>query len=319
MANNELIAGVNSYLIYGEETTYGTAATLNKSFAGLITSFSPSSKNNLSKLRGFQDGTNNGRDVSHVLAQKFESSLSLEITPLSWAWLEYVLGSVSGAGTVASPFVYVGANTPTSISIGNEYNNVTTDRETTYLGCVINSVTIKAAVGEVATVSMEILAADLDKDSTLTANVTLPSLNPFSFSGATLEIPNASAVANIIDSVEITITNNVEIKYGLGSRVGQKPNFKERDYSVKFTVKYLDESLVEKFLGASSGPLATGTPAADATLAVRFENAANHYVDFIFASGYIEDFAEGNSLNEMITEDITYVAKSLTVNEVISS
>jgi len=318
MANNELIAGVNSYLNYGVESTYGTAATLNKNFGGLITSFSPSMKNNLSKLRGFQDGSNNGRDVSHVLAQKFEASLSLEMTPLNWYWLEYVLGGVSGAGSVASPFLYVGANTPSSLSIGHALNNVTTDREETYLGCVINSVTIKAAVGEPVTISMEILTGDIDKDAALTAAVALPTLNPFTFAGATIEIPNASTISNIIDSVEITITNNVEIKYGLGARIGKRPNFKERDYAVKFTVKYLDETLIEKFLGASGGP-ATGTPAADATLAVRFDNSATHFVDFVFSSGYIEDFSEGNGLNEMITEDITYVAKSLSVTETISA
>lgn len=318
MVNNELIAGVNSYLNYGVESTYGTAATLNKNFGGLITSFSPSMKNNLSKLRGFQDGSNNGRDVSHVLAQKFEASLSLEMTPLNWYWLEYVLGSVSGAGSVASPFVYAGANTPSSLSIGHALNNVTTDREETYLGCVINSVTIKAAVGEPVTISMEILSGDIDKDASLTSAVALPALTPFTFSGATIEIPNASAISNIIDSVEITITNNVEIKYGLGARIGKRPNFKERDYAVKFTVKYLDEALIEKFLGASAGPIAT-TPAADATLAIRFQNSATHFVDFVFSSGYIEDFSEGNGLNEMITEDITYVAKSLSVTETISA
>jgi hypothetical protein len=317
MANTEKIAGIDSYLIYGAESTYGTAATPTLSFGALVQDVNPSMKNNIKKFRGFTDGSNNGRDVSHVIGGTFEVSFSANIIPLSWGWLEYVLGAVSGAGTVASPYAYVAANLPVGLTVSSNINNDTTDRESKYLGCVINQVVLKAAVGEAVTASIDFLAGDMAKDSTIASNVALPSLEPFSFVGGTIEIPNASAISNIIDSVEITITNSAEIKYGF-SRTTAARNFKARDYSLKFTVKYLDETLVEKFLGASGAPIAT-TPAADATVAIRFQNAANHYVDFIFSNGYIEDFAEGHTLNEMITEDITYTAKSLAVNEVIQS
>lgn len=315
MVNQEQMAGIGSYLIFGEETTYATAASAIASTFGIVHSQKITMKNNLKKISGFKDTSTTGRETVKVIAGAFEGSGTVEFTPLLWNWLKYVLGAVSGSGTVAAPYVYVAAALPTSLTISHCIDNVTTDREELLLGCMVTSVTIKAAMGEQVTVSMDYGFADIDKDATLTSNVAYPAYEPFSFAGATLEIPNATPVSNIIDSIEITITTGTEIKTGLGSRVGRKANPKELDYSVKFTVKYVDETLIEKFLGGSAGP-STSTPAADATLAVRFENSATHYVDFIFSSGYVDEYGEEAVHLAMIGEDLTFVTKSLTVNEV---
>ena len=314
MANSELISGVGSFLLYGAETTFGTAAgTIDQQF-GLVSSFTPNLNNNIIKARGFVGSTSGGRDVAQFVGGKFEQGFSVELTPLNWDWLQYVLGSRSGAGTVASPYVHTGANSLTSLTVSHNLDNVTTDREELYLGSMINSVTIKAAVGEPVTATIEFVGADLDKDSTIQSNVAITDVIPYTFAGGSIEIPNASAIPNVIDSVEITITNNVNIVYGIGSRVGQSKVEGARDYSVKFTVNYIDDTLIDLFLGSGTGPT---NPTESATFAVRFDNSDGvRYVDFIFAESVMESMSETANINEILKEDHTATAKTLTVNEV---
>lgn len=313
MANTEIVSGVSSYLLYGAETTFGSAATVDQNF-GLVTSFSPSLNNNVIKSRGFVGSSSGGRDIAQLTGGKFEAGFSVELTPLYWDWLQYIIGSRTGSGTVGSPYVYSGSNTLTSLTVSNCLDNDTTDREESYLGSMINSITIKAAVGEPVTATMEFLSADLDKDSTLPSNVAIVDELPYTFTGGSIEIPNASAIPNIIDSVEITITNNTSIIYGLGSRVGQSKIEGARDYSIKFTVNYLDETLIDLFLGSASGPT---QPTENVTLAVRFDNSdSTRYIDFVFTDAIIEQMSETNSLNEIVKEDHTAVAKSLVATEV---
>ena len=270
--------------------------------------------NNTIKSRGFIGSTSGGRDIAQLVGGKFESSFSVELTPLYWDWLQYVIGTRTGAGTVASPYVYTGSNTLTSLTVSSSIDNVTTDREEAYLGSMINSVTIKAAVGEAVTTTIEFVNADLDKDSTIPSKVALTDKLPYTFAGGSIEIPNASAIPNVIDSVEITITNNISIVYGLGSRVGQSKIEGARDYSIKFTVNYIDETLIDFFLGSATGPT---NPTENVTLAVRFDNAdAVRYIDFIFAEVVIDQMSETLNLNEIIKEDHTAVAKTLSVTEV---
>lgn len=312
MANSELVSGVSTFLLYGDEATFGTAGTVDTVF-GLVQSFTPSMNNSIIKSRGFTGSTSGGRDIAQLTGGKFESGFSVELTPLNFDWLQYVIGSRTGAGTNASPYIYTGSDTLTSLTVSHCLNNATTDREELYLGCMVNSCTIKASVGEPVTCTIEFVNADLDKDATLPSNVALTDVLPYTFAGGSIEIPNASAIPNIIDSVEITISNNTSMIYGLGSRVGQGKAEGARDYSIKFTVNYLDETLIDLFLGSATGPT---NPTENATIAVRFDNADTvRYVDFIFAEAVIEQMSETANLNEIVKEDHTAVAKTLTVNE----
>ena len=307
------MAGVDTYLIYGDEATFGSAGTVDTSF-GLVSSFTPNRNNSLIKTRGFVGSSSGGRDIAQIVGGKFECGGSIELTPLYWDWLEYLLGSKAGSGTVADPYIYTGANTLTSLTISHNFNNVTTDKEEAFLGSIINSVTIKASVGENVTATIDFISADLDVDTTISSNVALTDKLPYTFAGGSIEIPNASAISNIIDSIEITISNNAEIIYGMGSRVGQAYKLGARDYSVKFTVNYVDNALLTLLLGSATGPT---NPTESATLAVRFDNAdSTRYVDFVFSEVVIDTQSDKADLNELVKEDLVAVAKTLSITEV---
>ena len=146
----------------------------------------------------------------------------------------------------------------------------------------------------------------------------LPDYQPFTFVSGDIEIPENSSVSNIIDSFELTIKTGTEIKYGVGSRVGKRPRPGGFSYSLRFTFKYLDDTWIEDFLGASSGPLdATPfTPAETASIVLVLSNTANHNIEFKLSPGRFDGLDEDLTLNEMAAEDFTFIAESMTVTEI---
>ena len=312
MANAERIAGVNSYLLYGAETTYGTPAPVTNHF-GIVKDFKPGLKNNLITSRGYKGTTSGGRNVVKTTGGKFEVSFNVDFEPQLWDWLRYVLGGTrNGSGTGANPYIYYEGNTISSLTVSNSIDNETTDREEQYLGCVISSVNIKSTVGEAVQVSIDFVAAKINKNTAIPSTVELNTGDPYTFVGGSIEIPDGSPITNIIDSVEIIITRNAEILHGLGSRVGKTGVVKARDYQVKFTVKYLDDDLMDLFLGSATGPT---NPTRSSTMSIKFTNGNNKYIDFVFTGVTFESYDLGATLNEVLSEDITAICESLTVRE----
>jgi hypothetical protein len=319
MANAEKVAGVQSYFLYGAETTYGTGVTPDSHF-GIVTSIRPDIKNNLLTSRGFRGTSTGGRNIAKVVGGKVETTMGIDFEPQVWDWLVYVLGGArTGAGTAGSPYSYPEADTVGSLTLSHNIDNATTDREMKYLGMLVDTCTIKCAVGEKVTVSLDFVGGIPVKDATLASTVALNSGDVYTFAGGSIEVPNGSALPNIIDSVEITIKNNAETKYGLGSRLGRAGLVKERDYSVKFTVNYIDETIIDLVLGSATGPTATTNPTRSATLAVKFTNGANKYVDFVFTGATFDGWTEGAEANDMLTEDVTATCESLVVGEQVSA
>lgn len=305
MANHELVSGQDTYLLYGEETTPGTlASSLNKTF-GLVKTFSPSINHNTIKQRGFAGSTSGGREVAFQVRGKQDVSASVEFEPQHFEWLKYVMGTVSGSGTTGSPYVYTKGNSPTSISIANALNNVTTDRQEQYLGCYISNMSLKAAVGESLNVTLDIVGMNFSDTATLSSNVALNASAGYTFIGGTIEIPNASLIPNVIDSIDLTINTNAEIKYGVGSAIGKFGVPKALDYQLKFTVAYLDDTLWDMIVAAGE----------QATLALKFTNGTN-YVDFVFTGAFPTQISGNNSLNETVMEEYTFDCRSLSITEV---
>ena len=311
MAQSEGVSGVDSYLLYGEESTYNTAVTADTHF-GLIKSFSPRTTNSNNYTRGFVGTTTGGRNVAKVVPGRVENDVSFEMDVTHWDWLEFVLGSVSGVG----PYVYAEDDNPSSLTLSRSIVNPggsATDRDEQWTGAVIDSVTIKATVGEPVSVSVTLKSSGHLFDTTVQSAVALPSVDVFNFSGASIELPNASALTNIIDSVEITISNNYEILYGLGDRRGQNAKARARDYKIKFTVKYLDNDLLQAMLGAAS-PTATTNPTEYATMEVNFALGGKSCA-FLFSTVTFDNLAGKEDVNEIIGEDIEATAVSCAITD----
>ena len=311
MANSEAISGVHSYLLYKEETIFNTAVVADTHF-GLVKSFAPKTTNNNTYTRGMRGTTTGGRNVAGYIGGKVENTNTIEMDVINWYFLEYVLGAVAGS----DPYTYTEADLPKSITLIRPIDNPgssATDRDEVWSGSVINSVTIKATVGEPVSCSVDVLSAGHMFDTTVTSAQTLPTVDVYSFAGASIELPDSTTMDNIIDSVEITITNNQEMLYGLGSRQASNSLPKSRDYQIKFSVKYLDNDLLTKLLGAAD-PGATTEATENASITMNFVNGDKSAV-FSFTKFVLDDLSGKEEVNEVIAEDITGTAWSLSVVE----
>lgn len=304
MANTQKISGIDSYLLYTKETTYGSPIGTTTSNWSYIQSFNPTIKNNMIATRGFVGSAGDARAVQKFSPGQLDISWSMDLIPNDFSFMEYVLGS---ATTVGSTATYATIDRPPSFTMTNNIDNVTTDRQETYAGCIINALTLRASVGEAVTISLAGISSLVQYDSSLIANQANATDDVWTFQHGTLNLDGA--VSNIIDSIELTVGNNWEVKYGLGSRLVQTAVPKARDISLRFTVKYLDDTLYGQLLGAST-PTGTGSPTAVASTVLTFTKG-NKSLTITLSNGFIEEFTGTNNLNDLIGEDFTLNAKSI--------
>lgn len=311
------LAGVDSYCLKGKESTYGTKANSIATHFGIVQRVSPTSRNNLIQVRGFKGSTTGGRQMIKTRGGNFECGISVEFQPQTWAWLEDVMGTVSGSGTVGSPYVYIKANTLPSYSIAANVELGSTDQDLIFLGSSVSTCSIKATYGEAASVTIEYLSASVEKENTLQSEVALSSLDIFIFSGVTFEYPDGTTVDHPTESIEITINNNTEIRKGLGSRLGKKAIAKQLEYTIKVTLDKEDDTFVDDFLGGSGDDLTPAlNPTRVATIGIKFSNSATHSADFVFTGVTIDEPGGEQTYSEVIQEDISFISESLTVTEI---
>ena len=303
-SNVPVSAGSRSYVLYKAETAYGTAATPDTHF-GLDTEFNNNIKNNMKPNRGMKGSTSGGRDVSKYTAGKVDLGFSVTFDMNTDAWMKYVLGTATGT-------VYTGADLPESLTIAHSIDNVATDRDEIYSGCVVETCNIKGAEGEPVTCTLDFKAADLNYDSTLTANTALADFAPYTFSESTFELPNATVIPNIVNDFDITIQNNWTMHYG-PSRKAVYATPGERSYSVKLSTKYVDDGLLNKALGGTG--IAADTPTQNATFEMVLTRPDNATFTFLFGISPIDSYSLSAKLNESIGENIELMCSSLTATK----
>lgn len=313
MAQDTARAGIDTYVLYGTESTYGTKASSIATHFGIVQSITPSNRNGLLQIRGFKGSGTSGRDLIKALGGKFETTVSVEFQPQHFDWMQYVLGSRTGAGSSGDPYIYTGSDSLTPITIATNLELGTTDRVWYYLGCKVNSCTIRSNFGEPVSITLDIMGADIDQATTLETMQALDSADVYTFSGSAIEWPNATPITNIIDSFELTIGNNIEILYGLGYRTGRKAKEKQREYGLRITLKTENNTYATAFLGESSG--VGSNPTEVATVEFNFAGGTNHTANFLFSNVTLDEWNDAQTYGEVVPEELAGVAESLQVTE----
>lgn len=302
--NIPITAGVQSYILYGPETTFNTAVVADKHF-GLSTNVDINLKNNLKSNRGFNGSTTGGRDALSFTSGKAELDVTIDFDLHNDAFLEYVMGNVAAG-------VYTGTDLPKSLTIIKAIDNAATDRDNILSGCVIDTCSIKGAEGEPVTCSLGIKVANSTYDSSLTANTALAATAPYTFSESTFELPNATVITNIVTDFDVSIANNFELHYG-NSRKAVAYTSGAREYRVKISTKYIDDALLNKALGGTT--VATDTPTVNATLEIVLTRPDNSTLTFLFTLAPIDSYSLKAQLNSAIEESIELVCSSLTITK----
>ena len=312
-ASSEVISGTDTYILYSAESTYGTAVTPASIFGGLIQSASFDVDRQNNPRHGFV-GTNayDGRVPAQFLPGTVNAKASIEFDAQRFDWLQYLLlGGRTGSGTVGSPYVYSTGSTSSSLTVSEEIDNVGTDSHRVFAGLVINSATIRCSVGQPVSVSLDLMGGKLAKTTTVIGKVAQLSDDVYNFSGGTIEMPDATSIGNVIDSVEIQWNNNYTILYGFNQEaVNARPG--KVDMSVRFTLKYLDDDQMTRLMGSATA-ITSQTPV---TLAIKFtRGAAGQYADFVFTGVVINRISDNHQLNEFMVEDVENAGRYLTVTE----
>ena len=162
MATIEFYKGFDSYVLYGEETSFGAGATpAAGNRVGRVTSFNINMSNNMFKTQGMGEG----RNVTGSFTGPFDVSGSMDWEVDDFTFMQYAVGVLAGTGVIADPYQlneadnigYDATNIPTiALEFGSEGD--TTDHEVTALGAVINSLTITATQGETLKATCDFIA-----------------------------------------------------------------------------------------------------------------------------------------------------------------
>lgn len=319
-------SGAFGYVNYGFEAaaTYGTVAASFPRPFGQGTKISISRKNNMERIHGL-----GARNASANVAKKFEGTATIEFllgagdTTLAHggaSWLRAVLGAIPNDAVAGSAWThtYAESNTLASFSVANALE-LGTDYVSALIGCKVQSCTITAAVDEVAKVRLECPYRTETVASAGIGNAVTPTEVPLTFAQGTLT-GKAGVTIGYVQNVELTITNNVEMVWGLGSRYSTAGPEKTRTYDVRMTVDFSDVTLLlENWAGTTvpytASALATLNPAGIA-LVLTFTNggagAALRGVSFTFANFYLNEHTLPLDVNEVVKEDVTGWALSCT-------
>jgi len=315
MANTEKTGGADSYLLYGVETTYGTAASTIDQHIGLVQNTTPKINRNIQENVGLKGTTTGGQETAKYTLGVADTGLPVEFNAFNWDIMQYVLGARTGTGSSGDPYIYTRDNQVSSLTFASNIENDTTDRDFQVLGAKVGTMTIRAAVGEPVSVTSDWLSGKILKDTTNTTPVALPTNEIMNFTGADLEIPDAASITNIIDSIEIVINRGTELFPGVGSDTARNALFKKFELRINFTVKYLDETLIELVMGGNS----VLTTISETTLTAVFDNGTNRTADWAFSGVVFPEYENPNTPNEILTEGITAFARSLTITEQVSA
>lgn len=314
MAQN-VNSGAFGYVNYGFESTEGTvAASFPKTF-GHGTKISINRKNNMERVYGL-----GARNASANVAKKYEGSASIEFDmAANSSWFRAVLGAVptdAGAGPYTHTFTE--SNTLQSFSIANALEMGTADYVSALIGAKVQSCNIACAVDEIAKVRLECPYRTESLATSGIGSAVAQVEDPLHFAHGTISV--AGTTVGYVQSFDLTITNNVEYVWGLGSRYSTGTAAKTRNYEIKMTVAFSDVSLLlEKFFGHASPvaatDLATLNPAGVA-LVLTFDNGgattASRKIVFTFANFYLNEHSLPLDVNDVIKEDVTGWALSCT-------
>jgi hypothetical protein len=304
--------GTTSYVRYGYESTYGTSPGDSSlvTYFGHNVKFSPSAKNNIERIPEM-----NSRNYNKYAAKSFEGSYSLDFDVSNFYFMKGILGSVASVTTTSTAHTYSEANLPPGITIQSS-EDLDTDSERTYTGCLMDKLTLSMNVGEIVKGRIDGMYQKEVKDSSLNTNGNSADTEEvFTFAHATVELPTSTTLTEV-QSCEISITNNWEPIYGMGSRLFTQRAAKQRVYEIKLgKVREADSDLLNSFYGSTTTLANPNKPADVATFNLTLTNGLSTTSTRSFTmkldSLQIDPYNIAYNPAEVLKEDVTLYATNL--------
>ena len=304
-----MATATKSTLAYGDESTFASqSGSINKTFGHGEKITTLSRRNNSEKVYGLGN-----REAQEIPYKQYEGSLGIDFVLANPWWLTNAIGSLNSAGSSPTTHTFTDANTLTSFTTLNDID-LSTDVVVHFLGCVINGFTLSAAVNELVNVSLDIQYANEARTTTPIADVN-ETFDLYTFAQGSVDLPSGSTMAKV-QNIELSYQNNLEMVYGLGSRLGQEGPVKNLDISATTTLAFQDSTYLELFYGSATATGPENTPTQPASLILTFTNgeagADERSITFNFGAVTIDEESLPQDPTILYMEGLTLQVESLT-------
>ena len=299
----EYYHGHDTYLIYGEDTAWGTSGTVSASNKiGKTTNITINMTNNFIRSQGIGDG----RNATSAVLGGFDVNGSIEVEPDDFTFMQYAIGKRAGAGTAADPYelqelnnIGYDATNIKSITLETGSEGDSNDDVKQIDGVVFNQLQLNLNQGETLKASIDWIGRNVTSSTTL-ESYTASTTKPFVFQQGGVTIGSDTFQCM---SFQLTLANNITTHRDLGSRFIAQPatGLRRYDFSVTFKMKYDDSAstlsgteLRDYFYGAANTPATSGEVTAYALNVSINEGATagDRVVDFDLENCYFESWSE---------------------------
>jgi len=303
---------VTTQIMYGTELTYGTEVTAD-SYFGRITGFNFDRTNNL--IKDYDIGN---RAVQNFLLGGFGITGTVNFDIIDFDVFEEILGSRTGSGTGADPYIYTRGNSISSITIETARRG-TTDMNFTITGAKCNQAVINFSTGETMKCTSNWTAQTVKEDSSIQAYTT-PTTNPFTYLQGSIE--RSDVAISGIQSGSITVTNNLIENREIGDRLMTDLFVGQFDIAFELSM-YLDSGMATTFFSdaygqvVGSGPINSGSGLlTGSTIDLEISDGSNRIVTIALGTATINNWTPAvNMGNNMCTLTISGFAKTITITE----
>lgn len=246
------------------------------------------------------------RNATATVNKQFGGTFTVSGVLSNAYWLLGVLGKNVDTGVEGAYIhTYTEQNILPSFSIRTSFELGTTDFTSDLIGCVINTCTISAAVNEAIKFSLEGTYRYENLGTSVESN--LADVEPvFTFAHGSIEMPDETDLA-ALQSFELTIVNNAEPVYGVGSRFMTAVVAKNREYNFSCTAAFNDYTdLLTYFMDGTNSASAPATGSnAETTLELTFTNDGGDILDIDITGVVLNEETLPQNVNEVVKESVT--------------
>jgi hypothetical protein len=314
--------GSSGYLQYGKESTFGGGATQTRVF-GLEQKLSGITwKNNQMPLTALNDievqcyayGKNEGSgSVEFVLSTPWIFDILLDAVDTSGSALDYT--HIWNSDKTALTADNSGVVNPHTMHIEHGFDAETADVVRNMKGVIINTLSLKASLGETVKATAELAWGKEDAVST-SVDTTIAADDikfPYTFAHATLELPDSTVVAQL-QEFEINFNMNTELLYGMGSADAVSAFRKIFEMTGKFKAATVDKTQIQRVFDAADGTTVnTGVATLQITLTNDLATTAEKAIILDFAGVGVSEHQTDMSPGEAVFETLSWQLRNVQV------
>ena len=309
MATIDVYTAVDTYVVYKEDTAWGTAGTpTGTDYVDRVSGVTCTVKNNRQRFNSL--GSVNANIATNG-AVEISGSISAQLTNPDF--FQYLVNGVkvANAATEADPSdinevdnVGYSATTCPSITLEFGTDGGTVDDRIKIDGVIFTNWRLSAKVGEAVVWSADFRGRNINRSASGALVYTGPTEEPFTFADGNLTVGSDTVVR--VDSFELTGANNTAFYYALGSRLLQQPTMGTRRYDFTITIVHSDDTTSNKLSGteirellfgaaSSTTPETGGTPTEFGDIKLTLTEGAatgDETIIFQLEGCYLEEISE---------------------------